>query len=756
MESTNTLKHLTNLLRTSMNENSQSLGKHIHGYLLRTGTFIDTFLTNCLIEFYFKSGNINSARYLFDQMPQRNVYSWLTMLDGFCKTGHLIYARDLFVKMPERNTMSWNTLISSLVRNGCEQDALETYQSMHMDGFLPNNFTFASILSACGSLVDVKCGEQSHAVVVKTGLGDHIFVGNALLVMYAKCNRICDSIKIFECLNRPNEVSFTTMIRGLADCGRVFEAAKVFRLMQMNMSCRIDHVSLSTMFSAFYSQQVHNLAIKLGFEKDPYLSNSLLNMYVENEEMDNANLVFANMTERNSVSWNIMIGGYGRRKQISEALRCMEEMRLNGFEPDEITYINMIMACFMSESVEVGLQIFDRIESRSLRLYNAMLTGYSQHGYLLEAIILFRKMQFESIRPDETTLAVMLMCCSDIELVEGERRTREIHAVSLRSMLHVDVFVASGLIGAYSKSNGIEIAKRIFQSQPVSDIGCWNSMIAGLSINCLDEEALCLFKNMLDKGISPTQFSYATILGSSAKLSSLTTGRQMHGQISRRGFVHDVFVGSSLINMYSKCGHLDEARQFFDTMVTKNTITWNEMIHGYAQNGFGYKSVALYEEMIGSSSEIPDRVTFVSVLTACSHSGMVELGLKIFNSIESPCLDHYICVIDLLARAGEFFEVEALLDKMSCKDDDISMIWELILSSCRVHGNVSLGKRAAEELRRLEPTKSCSYLLLSNMYSSLGMWEESNLIRDKMIHNEVIKTQIASSFMDGELEETNC
>ncbi|PRQ29828.1 putative tetratricopeptide-like helical domain-containing protein [Rosa chinensis] len=347
-------------------------------------------------------------------------------------------------------------------------------------------------------------------------------------------------------------------------------------------------------------------------------------------------------------------------------------------------------------------------------------------------------MQFRGVQPDRTTLAIALSSSAAMGILEAGE---EIHAASHKAAFDTDIYVASALIGMYSKCGKTEMAKHIFHNMQELDVVCWNSMIAGLSLNSQDEEAFTYFKQMRQHEMLPSQFSYATILSCCAKLASSFQGKQVHAQITKDGYVSDVFVGSALIGMYCKCGDVDGARNFFDMMSSKSTVTWNEMIHGYAQNGRGDEAVLLYWDMI-ASAERPDAITFVAVLTACSHSGLVDAGIEIFNSMGhkhgvEPVLDHYTCIIDSLGRAGRFQEAEVLLDDMPYKDDPV--IWEVLLSSCRVHANVSLAKRAADELIRLDPYNSAPYVLLANIYSSLGRWDEARAVRDLMSNKQVIK-----------------
>lgn len=749
---------LANLLQGCIDKKAHLAGKLIHAFILRNkGLFFDTFLSNRLIELYSKCGNMGYAHHVFDKMPRPDVYSWNAILGCFCKAGSLRDAQELFLKMPERNTVSWNTLITALVRNGQEEKALGVYDAMVLEGLVPTHFTLASVFSACGALLAVEHGRRCHGLVIKIGLEENMYVGNALLCMYAKCGLIRDATQVFGDMAEPNEVTFTAMMGGLKQTDRVTEALEMFRLM-CRKGVRIDSVSLSSMLgvcakgcgefgvydhidgipSNVNGQQIHGLTVKLGFEGDLHLNNSLLDMYAKSADMNSAEKVFANIPVVSVVSWNVMITGYGLIYQSQKALEYLQRMQSCGFEPDEVTYINLLSACVKSGDIKSGRQMFDNISCPNVISWNAILSGYFQNEDYKEVIQLFREMQFRDVQPDRTTLAIALSSSAAMGILGAGR---EIHAASHKAAFDTDIYVASGLIGMYSKSGKIEMAKHIFHNMQELDVVCWNSMIVGLSLNSQDKEAFTYFKQMRQHEMHPTQFSYATVLSCCAKVASSFQGKQVHAQITKDGYMSDVFVGSALIGMYCKWGDVDGARNFFDMMPSKSTVSWNEMIHGYAQNGRGDEAVLLYWGMI-ASAERPDGITFVAVLTACSHSGLVDAGIKIFNSMDQehgvePVLDHYTCIIDSLGRAGRFQEAEVLLDEMPYKDDPV--IWEVLLSSCRVHANVSLAKRAADELIHLDPQNSAPYVLLANIYSSLGRWDEARAVRDLMSDKQVIK-----------------
>lgn len=755
-------EQIANLLESCITHKSLRVGKLIHAHILRTGHASDIFLWNRLIDLYSKCNNPISAHHVFVKMPDRDVFSWNAMLCSLCTANKLADAQILFDEMPQRNVVSWNTMISGFVKSGDHAKALDMFLSMIQEGLLPTRFTLASIFSACGVSSELHLGRLCHGLAIKVGVYKNMYVGNALLSMYAKCRCVDDAFCAFADLPDPNEVSFTALMGALVETQRVEEALNVFKLMHRNKVC-IDAVSLSSMLGVcargqgddllykVHERLLHGLSMKLGFQNDSYLGNSLLDMYAKNGDMGSAEIIFQNLPEVSIVSWNIMIAGYGQMYRCDKAIELMERMELCGFHPDEVTFINILTTCIRSENVEVGQQVFDRITCPTLSSWNAMLSGYSQIGNHDETIVLFREMQFRNVKPDKTTLAILLGSCAETGLLECGK---QIHAISLKAYLNSDRYVGSGLITLYSKSGKMDIAKSIFTRLPEVDIVCCNSIIAGFSLNSLEKESFDLFNIMRGRNMLPTQFSYATMLNCCAKQSLSSQGRQIHAQIVKDGFMCDTFVGSALIDMYCKCGNVKGAREHFDAMPIKNVVIWNEMINGYAQNGFGTEAVHLYSCMM-IEGEKPDEITFTAILTACSHSGLVDEGIRIFESMQTehevePTLDHHTCVIDALGRAGRLHEAEYLIKKMPSKDDPV--IWEVLLSSCRVYTDVLVAQRASAKLLSLNPSSSTPYVLLGNIYSAMGRWEEARAVRELMTDKNVGKNA-GHSWTESNIED---
>ncbi|CAN0911639.1 Pentatricopeptide repeat-containing protein At4g20770 [Linum grandiflorum] len=424
---------LTSLLQSCIEKRLDlSSGKVLHASILRSGLYADTFLSNRLIEFYSRCNTTSYARNLFDAMPSKNIYTWNAILSEYCRVGQLEDAFMVFDEMSERNAVSWNNLISALVRGGFERQALDVYFRMILEGFVPTHCTLASVLSACGTLLDIELGKRCHCLALKIGLELNKYVGNGLLCVYAKCGLLREATGLFKEIPEPSEVTFTVMMGGLAKSDRVAEALEMFKLM-CRKGIRVDSVSLSSVLGVcaketgqndskdgnIHGKQVHGLGIRLGFDTNLHLGNSLLDMYAKDGDMESAEKVFANLPGYSVVSWNIMIAGYGQKCQIEKAREFLQKMQNLGFEPDEVTCINMLAACAKSGDMVTAKQMFGNISCPGTSSWNAMLSGYLLIRNHDEILTLFREMQFRYVDCDRATYAIVITSCTAMGLLNA-------------------------------------------------------------------------------------------------------------------------------------------------------------------------------------------------------------------------------------------------------------------------------------------------------------------------------------------------
>ncbi|ONK77427.1 uncharacterized protein A4U43_C02F6420 [Asparagus officinalis] len=294
-----------------------------------------------------------------------------------------------------------------------------------------------------------------------------------------------------------------------------------------------------------------------------------------------------------------------------------------------------------------------------------------------------------------------------------------------------DVVTWTSLVGGYARAGRVEEARRVFDEMPVRNEISWTAMVSGYEQNGEEERALELFREMVGEGVGPTPFTLVSVLSSCARLGLIGRGKQVHAYTARRThFNSNIFTCNTLIDMYSKCGDVESASAVFHSMNERDVISWNSMVTGYAHNGLGTQSLAIFERMIEGGVS-PTHVTFLSVLSACSHAGLVSEGRQFLNVMKErynvcPSSEHYAAFVDALGRKKKMEEAVELIDSLHSSNVGI---WGALLGACQVHGDLKLGQRAAETLFALEPDNGARYVTLSNIYSAAGRWEEAKRIR---------------------------
>ncbi|KAI3845508.1 hypothetical protein MKW92_033144 [Papaver armeniacum] len=453
-------------------------------------------------------------------------------------------------------------------------------------------------------------------------------------------------------------------------------------------------------------KRVHEHSRDSGFEFGVFLCNRLLDMYSKCGSLGDARKVFDEMGNRDLCSWNTMISGYTKAGELEEAYRMFTDMPVK----DKFSW-------------------------------NTMISGYVRRDRPKDALKLYRRMQIDDeVKSDKFTDSSALAASAAILCL---RCGKEIHAHVMRTGLDSDAVVWSALSDMYAKCGSIEDARYIFDRTLDRDVVSWTTMIGRYFERGGREDGFALFSEMLRSGIRPNDFTYAAILNacSAKSLTEEDIGKQVHGHMIRIGFDPISFVASGLVHMYSKCGNIQSARKVFDAMRHPDLVSWTSLIGGFAQNGRPEEALQYFELLLKSGTK-PDHITFVGVLSACTHAGLVDKGIEYFNSISekhglSHIVDHYACLVDLLGRSGRLDEAEEIVDKMPMKPS--KYIWASLLGNCRNYGNLRLAKRSAEALSKLEPENPATYVTLANIYADAGMWNEVAMIRKTMRDQCVVK-----------------
>jgi pentatricopeptide repeat protein len=382
-------------------------------------------------------------------------------------------------------------------------------------------------------------------------------------------------------------------------------------------------------------------------------------------------------------------------------------------------------------SLDDALKTFEESSDKNSITWSAMITGFAQSGDSHKALNLFSHMHLSGTKPSEFTFVGVINACSDIgTVVEG----KQMHGYSLKMGYESQIYIMTALVDMYAKCGSIADARKGFDYLQEPDIVLWTSMIGGYVQNGENEGALNLYCRMQMEGVMPNELTMASVLKACSSLAALEQGRQIHAGIVKHGFSLEVPIGSALSTMYAKCGSLEDGGFVFRRMPMRDVVSWNAMISGLSQNGRGHEALELFEEMQLEGTK-PDYVTFVNILSACSHMGSVERGWVYFKMMFDkfglvPRVEHYACMVDILSRAGKLNEAKEFIE--SATVDHGMCLWRILLSACRNYRNYELGAYAGEKLMELGSQESSAYILLSSIYTSLGKWEDVERVRRMM------------------------
>ncbi|KAK9268210.1 hypothetical protein L1049_010653 [Liquidambar formosana] len=524
---------------------------------------------------------------------------------------------------------------------------------------------------------------------------------NSIVSDHLRNQRLDQARMIFDKIPFPDVYLCTMMIAGYARNSRLEDALKLFYEMPVR-----DIVSWNSMLKGCLDCGDLSMARKL-FDETPNRNviswTTLLNGFLQFGRLEMAESLFHEMPSRDIAAWNSMIYGYCSNGRVEDALKLFEEM-----------------------------------PCRNVISWTSMISGLDQHGKSEEALVLFLKMVGSRVEPTSSTFCCVLTACANgLALHLGV----QIHACIVKLGYSLDAFISASLITFYANCKQIENSCKVFHEKLQINVVIWTSLVTGFGLNSKHENALMVFGDMIKMGVYPNQSSFTSALNSCCELEALDRGKVIHTAAIKLGLETDVFVGNSLIVMYSKCGSINDAVAVFKKIGEKNIVSWNSTIVGCAQHGCGMWALTFFTQMIRAKVD-PDEITFTGLLSACSHSGMLEKGRCFFEyfsryrSIEVK-LEHYACMVDVLGRCGKLEEAEEFVKNMPMKTN--STVWLTLLSACRMHSNLEVAERAAKYIFDLEPHCSAAYILLSNLYASASRWSDVSKIRVTMKHGGITK-----------------
>ncbi|XP_002988177.2 pentatricopeptide repeat-containing protein At3g26782, mitochondrial [Selaginella moellendorffii] len=661
------------------------------------------------------------------------------------------------------------------------------------------NATYARLLQRCARAQALPEGRKIHSLAVKHNLlPGNLILGNHIVSMYAHCDSPGDAKAAFDALEQRNLYSWTGLVAAFAISGQSKETLRALERMRQD-GVRPDAVTFITALGSCGDPEslrdgirIHQMVVDSRLEIDPKVSNALLNMYKKCGSLSHAKRVFAKMERtRNVISWSIMAGAHALHGNVWEALRHFRFMLLLGIKATKSAMVTILSACsspalvqdgrmihscialsgFESEllvanavmtmygrcgAVEEARKVFDAMDEalRDVVSWNIMLSTYVHNDRGKDAIQLYQRMQ---LRPDKVTYVSLLSACSSAEDVG---LGRVLHKQIVNDELEKNVIVGNALVSMYAKCGSHTEARAVFDKMEQRSIISWTTIISAYVRRRLVAEACHLFQQMLElekngssQRVKPDALAFVTILNACADVSALEQGKMVSEQAASCGLSSDKAVGTAVVNLYGKCGEIEEARRIFDAVCSRPDVQlWNAMIAVYAQFGQSHEALKLFWRMEMEGVR-PDSFSFVSILLACSHTGLEDQGKSYFTSMTTEyrnvtrTIQHFGCVADLLGRGGRLKEAEEFLEKLPVKPDAVA--WTSLLAACRNHRDLKRAKEVANKLLRLEPRCATGYVALSNIYAELQKWHAVAKVRKFMAEQGVKKERGVSTIEIG-------
>ncbi|KAI4301537.1 hypothetical protein L6164_034805 [Bauhinia variegata] len=467
--------------------------------------------------------------------------------------------------------------------------------------------------------------------------------------------------------------------------------------------------------------------------------NMIMNGYIQHDQTWHAKQLFDQMPVRDVVSWNIMLSGFRRTKNTDGLYQCFLQMGRTGVAINDYT-VSMLLRAVLRTKFDVLIQ---QVHARAVHLAlnlnvfvgSALIKGYASLGEknILEQV-------FDDILMKNITSWNALVS-GYMELGSTADAERIFSLMPERSIVSWTT-----LVNGYIRNKQIDEARSIFNKMSKRNVVSWTAMISGYVQNMRFMDALKLFLLMLESGTSPNHFTFSSVLDACAGCSSLLMGQQVHLSIIKSGIPDDVILLTSLVDMYAKCGDMAASFCVFESIPNKNRVSWNSIIGGCARHGLATQALEVFDRM-ERAGLTPDEVSYVNVLSACVHGGLVEEGEKHYTAMLTKYgiqaeMEHYTCMVDLYGRAGQFDKAEKLIQNMPFEPDVV--LWGALLASCGLHSNLELGEFAAEKIRKLEKNHPVSYSVLTKIQGEKGIWNSVNDLRDMMKGSKVRKQKAIS------------
>ncbi|KAK9074373.1 hypothetical protein SSX86_006971 [Deinandra increscens subsp. villosa] len=668
------------------------LGKSVHSYVVKTGLDSQTLVGNALVSMYLKFGCVSSDAYkVFDEMCERDV-------------------------------VTWNAMVAGLLENGLVFEAFNMFKQMIKEGIEVNYATIANILPVCAS-VEFQFGKEIHCYAIRREeLFFDVSVMNSLVSFYSKTGQMKEAESLFKRMSFKDLVSWNSMIAGYTSNGEWLKGLELFQEFNSLNLTKPDSITILTVLSTCANlqnlqagKQIHSYIIHHPILCDvTSVGNSLINFYSKCGDLVSAFQSFSSIRKKDLISWNSILDALAEGGHTKDFIQQLHLMLKEGVKPDSITIITVIQlgadsfqTRMIKEAHGFSLKSCLLLGNREPTLGNALIDAYARCG----------KMEYAS---------------KMFESLSGNR----------------NVVTCNSLISGYVNSGFHAEAESLFKNMTERDLTTWNLMVRAYAENGYFDKAIDFFIDLQNHEMKPDSLTIMGILPVANQMASVQMVNQCYGYTVRSCF-HDVHLKGAFLDAYSKCGNIKSACKLFESTQYKDLVMYTSMVGGYAIHGMGEEALRIYYKMVENGGR-PDHVIITTILSACSHTGLVHEGLKIFNSLNEvyrmkPTMEQYACVVDLLARNGRINDAYSFITSMPVEPS--ANVWGPLLGACKNYHEVEMGSVVADRLLKMEANNMGNYVVMSNIYAAKDKWEEVLEIR-RLMKMENLKKMAGCSWIE--------
>ncbi|KAF3788231.1 Pentatricopeptide repeat-containing protein [Nymphaea thermarum] len=631
---------------------------------------------------------------------------------------------------------------------------------------------FQRLLKRCQGIAELK---QIHAHFILSPHPQPLNMATLIAQLYINCGVAYHehAVGILRQVPNPSLYLYNVVMRGYSESRNPSKTIFFFKEM-VGSALKPDNFtypfvlkSCARLFALTEGIQIHGFVIKTGFDGDGFVHNTLMNMYAATGEVDRCEKLFNSSSFRDSVSWNTMMLSYAHSNRPLYAFELYKMMKCDKISaPNQITMVTLLGVCSQLRRLDLGKwvhgmielqkieynlvletalvnmyskcgkvdiarQLFDKMSVRNVASWNAMISGYARNGQPNDGLILFDAMKDCGLVPNEITMLSVVSCCTQLRDIEMGNMVLD-YMRRQNIVLHKNL--QNALVDMYAKCKDMESAKKLFDEMKERDQISWASLIGGYVRSSRFDEAIQAFQQMQLSNAKPDAVTLINLLKLCSALAALDLGRWVHFYMDRNK-ISDLYLNTALIDMYCKCGNVADAIDVFNRMPTKNAMSWTAIISGLGLNGCNQQALKFFAEMQRESMVRPDEITFITVLSACSHAGLVEQGYHYFHLMREsygiePTVEHYGCMVDLLGRAGLVQEAQKMVQKMPMKPS--ASVLGSLLNSCKIHGQFKIAEEVAKYIQETGSVVGATYVTCSNIYADAMLWEDVYRVRKDM------------------------